>query len=409
MSTAIETYIALQNRKEISFADTEKQEIFLAPLMVSGYYKKLVKLFLWLNIYIIACKKYINPYQAFVKLQLLARLRDAYSDKQAALKYAKVDKRFFFAFNAPGWPSKAFNRYIEHNLSKFEQEENHISLHTVILGITKKCGYKCEHCFEWDNLNQPETLSKDDLFRIIERFQQLGVTQFQLSGGEPLNRLDDILEIAARFRSRSDFWIYTSGHLLTEEKARKLKAAGVTGVAISIDHWRADKHDLFRGKKNAFNWAQLAAINAVNAGLTVCLSLCATSEFITEDNLYRYAHLALALHASFIQVLEPKAVGHYAGMDVSLTKEQLDMLDTFYLRMNYERAFKNYPMVIYHGFYTRRIACAGSGQDYLYVDMDGFAHACPFCQTRSFHVLKDDLEMSINQMRTKGCGLVKTN
>ncbi|MEZ4850459.1 MAG: hypothetical protein R3B93_17980 [Bacteroidia bacterium] len=37
-------------------------------------------------------------------------------------------------------------------------------------------------------------------------------------------------------RPGSDFWIYTSGFGFTREHAFKLKASGLTGIIVSIDH-----------------------------------------------------------------------------------------------------------------------------------------------------------------------------
>src|SRR6185436_8506595 len=102
-------------------------------------------------------------------------------------KYAKTGGRYFISYNAPGWPSKAFNRYIQHLLGKVSDQPGN-TLHTLIFAITKKCGFKCEHCCEWENLNQPEQLTKEDILLIIQRFHAMGVAQVQLSGGEPLNR-----------------------------------------------------------------------------------------------------------------------------------------------------------------------------------------------------------------------------
>lgn len=358
---------------------------------------------MWLNILLISCVKYKNVFVAFKRLKLLSKMKDAYRGENKLLKYSLAGSRYYFSYNAPGWPSKSFNRYIQHQLSQFD-ENSSLTLHTLIFGITKKCGFKCEHCFEWENLNKAETLSKDDIKKVIRDFHQLGVSIVQFSGGEPLNRLEDITDIIPYFTD-IDFWIYTSGYHLTNEKATQLKKAGLTGVTISLDHWVPALHDTFRGRKGSYEWVEKAAENTAANNLVLCLSLCATNDFISLENLYNYLETAKHLKASFVQILEPKAVGHYAGKNVTLSKEKVDLLEEFYKNINFNPRFKKYPTVIYHGFYSRRLGCSGAGKDYLYVDMDGFAHDCPFCQKKIFNVLEGDIKKQVEMMRTFGCSV----
>ncbi|MGI8635405.1 MAG: radical SAM protein, partial [Segetibacter sp.] len=329
------------------------------------------------------------------------KLKDNYREENKLIKYASVGKRYYFSYNSPGWPSKSFNRYIKHQLSRFDTNTS-VTLHTLVFGITKKCGFKCEHCFEWSNLNQPETLSKEDVTKILRNFSDHGVSMVQITGGEPLNRFNEIIEMLPLF-SGIDFWIYTSGYHLTDGKARLLKKTGLTGVTISLDHWIPELHDAFRGKQGSFKWVEKAANNITANKLALCLAICATNNFISEDNLYQYLELAKKLNASFVQILEPKAVGHYAGKDVMLSTSNIEILDVFYKNVNFNSKYLDYPSVVYHGFYSRRLGCSGAGKDYLYVDMDGWVHDCPFCQKKIFNALTGEITKQVEAMRTFGC------
>ena len=64
----------------------------------------------------------------------------------------------------------------------------------------QKCGFQCEHCFEWNELNRPERLTGIYLKKIIDQFQELGISQVQLSGGKPLNRFNDFLSKPSKAR-----------------------------------------------------------------------------------------------------------------------------------------------------------------------------------------------------------------
>ncbi|TDH21628.1 radical SAM protein [Segetibacter sp. 3557_3] len=356
---------------------------------------------MWLNILLVGWFKYKRLAIAIKRMKSLAKMKDAYRGENKLIKYSLAGNRYYFSYNAPGWPSKSFNRYIQYQLAQFDLNKP-VAIHTLIFGITKKCGYKCEHCFEWENLNKPETLTKEDITEVIASFRSLGATTVQVSGGEPLNRLADINAIVPKFKD-VDFWIYTSGYQLTDEKAKQFKKAGVTGITVSLDHWTPSLHDTFRGKNGAFDWVEKAAVNTVNNGLVLCLSLCATNDFISDENLDGYIRLAKKLKASFVQILEPKAVGHYAGKGVLLSQENIALLEAFYKRVNFDPLYKHYPSVMYHGFYSRLLGCSGAGKDYLYVDMDGNVHDCPFCQRKVFNVLTDDIAANVENMKTGTC------
>ena len=100
---------------------------------------------------------------------------------------------------------------------------------------------------------------------MVQQFQELSVVQLQFSGGEPLLRMPALLSLLQTARPGTDFWVITSGHLLTLENARALKQAGLTGVTINLDHINPHLHNQFRGFANAYNWLEKAAANAISS------------------------------------------------------------------------------------------------------------------------------------------------
>jgi len=319
-------------------------------------------------------------------------------------KLAYTSGRFFWDLYAPGWPSRAFDRHVERHLDRLVPVHGRpTALHAAIVAITRRCALRCEHCCEWDVLNRPESLSINDLHEIVRRLQEAGITVLFLSGGEPLQRLDAVLDISDCFASEIDVWMLSSGRGLTAESAARLRASGLTGIALSLDHWDPRVHDRFRGGLGAFAAAVRAASHARRAGLVVAVSLCPTRAFVSEPNLYRYAELAQTLGASFIQILEPKPVGHYAGQDVILTPEQQRVLERFARLVNYDPAAGKLPTVAYPESWTRILGCIGAGDRYLYVDTEGALQPCPFCRTRGVRVRDHDIDDAIATLRSDGC------
>ncbi|MBL7745074.1 MAG: radical SAM protein [Chitinophagaceae bacterium] len=402
MHTLVQDRPGVSSKKITSSSPVNNTSSYQIPVFITGFKQRVIRKLIWLNILIIALRLYRQPFTALKKVKALKELRNRYRNQQPLPKYIQSGKRYFVNFNTPGWPSAAFNRYAKHFLDRINNEQAD-SIYTLVFAITKKCGFQCEHCCEWLNLNKPETLSKEDLLLITRRFHELGISQVQLSGGEPLNRLEDIIYLLDNAPGGIDFWLYTTGYSLTPGKAVLLKNHGLTGITISLDHYIPEKHNAFRGVRDAFEKALAAIKYAREAGLVTCFSLCATKEFITEENLTNYMDLARQTRVSFIQVLEPKAVGHYAGKDVTIAVHHQKMLEHFFETFNYDPAYAQYPAIAYHGYTSRRFGCAGSGTDYVYADTDGDIHNCPFCQQKLFSAFDNSLPDLIRQMKTKGC------
>ena len=321
-------------------------------------------------------------------------------------KIVKANEKFYHSIYAPGYPSKIFDKYIEsefHRISPLKKKTNILSF--IFFGITSKCPLRCEHCFEWDNLNKSETFSLDELKSVVAKFQAEGIAQFHLSGGEPMIRIKDLLCLISESRDISEFYVLTSGFNFTAAHAASLKAAGLTGVVISLDHFEPEKHNAFRGFRNSFTDVINTAQYAHEQNLIIVLSLCATKSFISKQNLMKYADLAKSLNVQFIQILEPKATGHYEGKDVCLDESHFIMLEEFYHELNFGSDYKNYPVIVYHGYHQRRSGCLSGGNRSLYIDSAGFINACPFCQTKNFNI-KDAIltDLSISSMTSSmGC------
>jgi radical SAM protein with 4Fe4S-binding SPASM domain len=94
-----------------------------------------------------------------------------------------------------------------------------------------------------------------------------------LTGGEPLMRRD-ITELAAYASSRELLVVLgTNGMLITPERARRLKEAGIAGVGISLDSVHPKLHDGFRGVPGAWRGAVRGIRACVAEGLPALIQM----------------------------------------------------------------------------------------------------------------------------------------
>ena len=90
----------------------------------------------------------------------------------------------------------------------------------------------------WDGyLPRAALLTFEEIARLARLFVGVGVEKVRLTGGEPLLRRDieRLIEQLARIEGLKDIALTTNGALLTRDKARALKAAGLQRITISLD------------------------------------------------------------------------------------------------------------------------------------------------------------------------------
>ncbi len=344
------------------------------------HFEVILRLFFKIIILNFNCEK--NPLIALRNtFKIIMKMRRA--SHTPIKKFFRINGHYYWDLNLPGYPSPAFDQILSKEISGLNGS-SFSPLVFAIVAMTKKCGLNCQHCFEWDSINQKEELSFSDLKIIIEKLLAQKVGQIVFSGGDPLNRIEVLIRLLETFKDRPvDFWINTSGYNMNFEKANQLKQAGLTGVVFSLDHYIPEFHDHFRGVSGCFEKVVSGVDYAEKTGLISALSLCATKEFLSAENLNQYLRFAQKIGINFIQILEPKPVGRYATARPQLNQEEKELLANFF---EYSSKLKNSPIISYPDYNRRRFGCIG-GKKYVYVDTAGNFNPCPFCSNK----LKNEL------------------
>ena len=309
--------------------------------------------------------------------------------------------RVFLDPTVPGWPSPALDRFVAGELERIAPTRvGPPPLHLAILAVTRRCPLRCQHCSDWDLLAPEEALTIAELVRIAEDLSGLGVVHLELTGGEPMLRLEAVEAVCRALGPAVDVWVLTSGAGLDAGSAGRLRDAGAVGVAVSLDHWDPARHDAFRGVEGTFERAVEGARAAAAAVRVVALSLSATRETRVDD-VARLARLARDLGAGFLRILEPRAVGRWAGQDVRLRPEELGLLLRFAQACNAEAS--DLPVIDLPALGQRAVGCFGAGDRYLFVDPTGAVHACPFCRGEAGSARDGGLADAVTRLRARGC------
>lgn len=298
----------------------------------------------------------------------------------------------------PGFPSKAFYKAID----KFLILSEETIPTTVVFSMTKACGYNCTHCYQKNDGG--EDLPTDKLIKVAQDIQNVGVSMFDIEGGEPLLKFDRLLKLIQSLDEKNEIWINTTGHTLTYEKALKLKQANLFGVMVSIHHWLPEEHDKFVGKKGAFAIAVSAIKTFQRVGINTVINCCPSFEMINDGGIEKIMEVARTLNCSFVQFIHEKPAGAWLKRGNTLMdKELLDSLCKKHITFNHKRMLKDYPSVSMQVFESSPLAfgCTAGGIERFYVNAHGEVQPCEFLNVSFGNVQKEEFIEIYKRMRNR--------
>ncbi|WP_449539143.1 pyrroloquinoline quinone biosynthesis protein PqqE [Ferdinandcohnia sp. Marseille-Q9671] len=122
--------------------------------------------------------------------------------------------------------------------------------YSLLAEVTHRCPLHCPYCSNPLEMTLKENeISTNDWCRVLSEAEELGVVEVHFSGGEPLVRKDieDLIQHASSLDMYTN--LITSGVGLTEEKATRLKEAGLANVQISFQAGKEKLSDMIGGYK----------------------------------------------------------------------------------------------------------------------------------------------------------------
>lgn len=206
----------------------------------------------------------------------------------------------------------------------------------ILLNYSNACNFKCQQCFT-ESPSRPVTgtLNIEDIRRLADEADELGMYEILLEGGEPLV-CKDLYEIIRSFGSER-FYIEmtTNGYLLTNEVAERLKEAGMSRVSVSLDSTKAEEHDKYRGIEGAYEHALKALENAKNAGMQASVNFLVGHYNIYSGEVEEICEFCKKNNYHFSLVLATPTGNWKGNFDVMLEPEDADYLETLRNKYNH--------------------------------------------------------------------------
>jgi MoaA/NifB/PqqE/SkfB family radical SAM enzyme len=198
--------------------------------------------------------------------------------------------------------------------------------HVTTIAVTYACQCDCAHCsaadYRAETAQTGTALSCDELKNAIAQVVELGTTCVILTGGEPLvfSGIYDL--IASVDSSRSVCTMFTNGEYLVEETVARLKAAGLFGVYVSLDHADPARHDTNRGRPGLSERALRGLTLCREAGILTGISTYATREKIGNGELDDLMDLARQQQVLEVFLFDVIPTGRLSGQHECLLSDE---------------------------------------------------------------------------------------
>ena len=218
------------------------------------------------------------------------------------------------------------------------------------ISVTDRCNFRCTYCMpkevfnsNYEFLHREQLLTFEEITRVTRIFASLGVRKVRLTGGEPLLRknLAVLIEHLAMIDSIRDISLTTNGVLLTRDRARQLRDAGLNRITVSLDTLDATT---FRSISNADFGPDLvlrAIDEAEAAGLAPIKVNMVVKKGANEGSILP---MARHFHGSgkIIRFIEYMDVGHTNQWNLGDVYTAAEIVDTLRREFDIEPAEPNY-------------------------------------------------------------------
>lgn len=255
----------------------------------------------------------------------------------------------------------------------------------LYVSIINSCNLRCQGCWV-DVAAKQEIIQPDAFHKLVREAKSVGNVFFGIVGGEPFmhpHLLDMIAEHPDCY-----FQIFTNGHFVTPERAKRMWQLGNVTPLFSVEGTEIIS-DQRRGRANVLSKTLQGVHNALDAGVFtgVCTSVCRTNidDLLREEWIDRLIEMGVLY--TWFHVYRP--MGPNPNPDLCLTPEQSTRVRKFVVEM---RAKK--PIIIvdaYHDGEGKALCPAATGISH-HISPWGGIEPCPIVQfsKESIHATTDD-------------------
>ena len=263
----------------------------------------------------------------------------------------------------------------------------------ILMDPTSACNLHCTGCWAAEYGNKLN-LSFDDMDSIVTQGKELGVYFYMMTGGEPMVRKKDIIELC---RKHNDcvFFAYTNGTLVDEAFCEQMKEVGNLSLSISLEGFE-EVNDLRRGA--GVYEKVLHAMDLLKAsGQIFGTSICYTSKNIETVTSDEFLDMIIEKGCRFTWYFHYMPVGNDAALELLPTKEQREYM---YHRIRKIRSTNGGKPIFAMDFQNDGEfvgGCIAGGRNYCHINPNGDVEPCVFIHYSGANIKEVSLLEALRQ------------
>ncbi|MBN7773234.1 radical SAM protein [Clostridium aminobutyricum] len=242
---------------------------------------------------------------------------------------------------------------------------------TLLMDPTSACNLHCTGCWAAEYGNQL-SLSLSQLDDIIRQGKELGMYMYIYTGGEPLVRKDDIIQLCEK-HSDCIFLSFTNGTLIDEAFADKMLQVKNFIPAISVEGFEAET-DMRRGNgtyQKVVKAMEILKERKLPFGFSTCYHKHNTEVIGSE----KYFDDMIARGCKFGWIFTYMPVGLNAIPDLMATAQQREFM--YHQIRKFRQTKPIFTMDFWNdGEYVN--GCIAGGRCYLHINANGDVDPCAF-------------------------------
>lgn len=255
------------------------------------------------------------------------------------------------------------------------REKLHCNVPFIILfDPTSACNLKCKGCWAAE-YGYKQSLSNDEMQSIVSQGKALGTHFYMLTGGEPLIRKNDIVELARNNRD-CGFIIYTNATLIDQKFCDDMKEVGNIGLALSIEG-SEESNDWRRGDgsyKKTLAAMDLLRKNKCLFGVSICYTR-KNIEYITADS---FMDMIIDKGAKYALCFNYMPVGHDADKELIPTPAQREYMYNWLRKVRNSKTGKPIFVMDFQNDAEYVGGCIAGGRNYFHINSAGDIEPCVF-------------------------------
>lgn len=193
------------------------------------------------------------------------------------------------------------------------------------ISLTDNCNLRCSYCMPEGKISDIHYLPVETVLKCVESAVCLGITNFRLTGGEPLI-YPDIEKLITKMRNVSgvNFIGITTNGVFLSEKADVLKMAGTDSINVSLDTVDSDEFRKITGRNCLKN-----VIDGIDAALDSRIKLKINTVLRSEVDVLKMIEFANDKNID-IRFIELMPVGIGEKNDIIPRKAVIEKLEKKY-------------------------------------------------------------------------------